>query len=87
MRTKEDITADLADVKERLALYRSREKEMLSNGVQSYGVGSRNLSRYNTDLNTIWNNIKQLKQEIIELNSELVGGKPRRAIGVVPCDW
>lgn len=87
MRTTEDVTADLTSAKSRLTLYLNREVEMLSGGVQSYGVGSKNLTRYNTDLSIIRDAIKQLKQEIIELNSELVGGKPRRAIGVVPRDW
>ncbi|KUO72702.1 MAG: chemotaxis protein [Desulfosporosinus sp. BRH_c37] len=87
MRTKEVITADLVDAKERNTLYRNREKEMLSGGVQSYGIGPRNLARYNTDLSVIRTAIKELKQEITELESELIGGKPRRAVGVVLRDW
>jgi cell division protein FtsB len=87
MRTKEAITADLTSARTRLALYLNREAEMLSGGVQSYGIGSRNLTRYNTDLAAIRDTIKQLKQEIAELEAELAGGKPRRAVGVVPRDW
>jgi len=87
MRTKETITADLTSARSRLTLYLNREAEMLSGGVQSYGIGSRNLTRYNTDLSTIREAIKQLKQEIAELEAELAGGKPRRAVGVVPRDW
>ncbi len=87
MRTKETITADLTSARSRLTLYLNREAEMLSGGVQSYGIGSRNLTRYNTDLAAIREAIKQLKQEIAELESELAGGKPRRAVGVVPRDW
>lgn len=87
MRTKEAITADLTSARERLTLYLKREAEMLSGGVQSYGIGSRNLTRYNTDLAAIRDTIKELKQEIAELEAELVGGKPRRAVGVVPRDW
>lgn len=87
MRTKETITADLTSARSRLSLYLNREAEMLSGGVQSYGIGSRNLTRYNTDLSVIREAIKQLKQEIAELESELTGGKPRRAVGVVPRDW
>lgn len=44
-RKKERIENKLKDLRERLALYRKREKEMLDGGVQSYGVGTRNLSR------------------------------------------
>jgi len=87
MRTKEAITADLTSARERLTLYLKRETEMLSGGVQSYGIGSRNLTRYNTDLAAIRDTIKELKQEIAELEAELAGGKPRRAVGVVPRDW
>ncbi|HOQ07249.1 MAG TPA: DUF6148 family protein [Clostridiales bacterium] len=87
MRTKEAITADLTSARERLTLYLKREAEMLSGGVQSYGIGSRNLTRYNTDLAAIRDTIKELKQEIAELEAELAGGKPRRAVGVVPRDW
>ena len=87
MRTKETITADLTSARSRLTLYLNREAEMLSGGVQSYGIGSRNLTRYNTDLSAIREAIKQLKQEIAELEAELAGGKPRRAVGVVPRDW
>lgn len=87
MRTKEAITADLTSARERLTLYLKREAEMLSGGVQSYGIGSRNLTRYNTDLAAIRDTIKELKQEIAELEAELAGDKPRRAVGVVPRDW
>jgi len=87
MRTAETITAELTSARSRLTLYLNREAEMLSGGVQSYGIGSRNIARYNTDLSAIRQAIKELKQEIAELESELSGGKKRRAIGVVPRDW
>ncbi|WP_339060079.1 hypothetical protein [Tepidibacillus marianensis] len=87
MRSIEAITADLTSARSRLTLYLNREAEMLNGGVQSYGIGSRNLTRYNTDLAAIRDTIKQLKQEIAELEAELAGGKPRRAVGVVPRDW
>lgn len=87
MRTKETIAAELTSARSRLTLYLNREAEMLSGGVQSYGIGSRNIARYNTDLSAIRQAIKELKQEIAELESELSGGKKRRAIGVVPRDW
>lgn len=73
--------------KERLAAYRERELEMLKGGVQSYGIGSRNLSRYNTDLSTIRAAIKELEEEIEELEAALDGIKPRKALGVIPRDW
>ena len=52
--------------KERLELYYEREKLMLSpKGVQSYGIGSKNIERYNTDLAKIQDAIKKLEEEKI----------------------
>ena len=49
----------------RLEAYQKRELLMLSpEGVQSYGIGSRNVARYNTDLATVRNAIKELEAEI-----------------------
>lgn len=47
---KERLKQDLTEKRERRTLYLEREKVMLTGGVQSYGIGSRNLARYNTDL-------------------------------------
>ena len=85
--TKTELTQKLADKKARLALYIQRETEMLSGGVQSYGIGSRNLTRYNTDLAAIRAAIKELEDDIAELEALLNGRKPRKAVGVVIRDW
>ena len=85
--TKAELTQKLADKKARLALYIQREAEMLSGGVQSYGIGSRNLTRYNTDLAAIREAIKELEDDIAELEALLNGRKPRKAVGVVIRDW
>ena len=50
---KAQITKKIELKKQRLELYYKREAEMLDRGVQSYGMGTRNLARYNTDLNYI----------------------------------
>lgn len=73
----------IKDLKERLKLYRDREKVMLSGGVQSYGVGSRNATRYNTDLAEIRRAIKAFEDEIRELS----GKTRRKAVCVIPRDW
>lgn len=73
--------------KARLAAYLDRETEMLTGGVQSYGIGSRNLTRYQTDLSNIRAAIKELEQEIALLEGQLEGRKTRKAIGVIPRDW
>lgn len=87
MKTRKTIEIELTGKRERLELYLKREAEMLSGGVQSYGIGSRNLSRYNTDLGSIRAAIKQLEADIEALEAALNGEKPRKAVGVVPRDW
>lgn len=69
--------------KERLALYYKREEEMLDKGVQSYGLGTRSATRYQTDLSTIRKAIKELEDEIAALENK----SQRRAVGVIPRDW
>lgn len=82
-RIKEKLDAKRA----RLSSYLDREAEMLTGGVQSYGIGSRNLTRYQTDLSNIRAAIKELEKEIEQLENQLSGRASRRAIGVVPRDW
>lgn len=87
MKTRATIEAELTAKRNRLELYLKREAEMLDGGVQSYGIGSRNLARYNTDLSQIRAAIKQLEDEIANLEGAMNGQKPRKAVGVVPRDW
>ena len=87
MKTRKIIELQLSTKRDRLALYLKREAEMLDGGVQSYGIGSRNLARYNTDLSAIRAAIKELEEEIELLEGELNGQRPRKAVGVVPRDW
>ena len=61
-KTREQIEYQLSIKRNRLELYLKREAEMLDGGVQSYGIGSRNLARYNTDLGSIRAAIKQLER-------------------------
>lgn len=85
--SRENLLARLEVKKQRLTAYLNREAEMLNGGVQSYGVGSRNLTRYQTDLSAIRTAIKQLEAEIDELENQLNGQSVRKAVGVVPRDW
>ena len=87
MKTRATIEAELTAKRNRLELYLKREAKMLDGGVQSYGIGSRNLARYNTDLSQIRDAIKQPEKEITNLEGALNGQKPRKAVGVVPRDW
>ena len=73
----------ISKLKTRLELYYKREEEMLSGGVQSYGIGTRNATRYQTDLSAIRKAIKEMEDEIASLENK----SQRRAVGVVPRDW
>lgn len=87
MSNKESIKQKIEVAKERLSAYLDREKEMLTGGVQSYGIGSRNLTRYQTDLSNVRTAIAELQKEIELLETKLAGRASRRALGVVPRDW
>jgi hypothetical protein len=71
----------------RAALNAAREAyvALLSGQVQSYTIGSRNLTRL--DLAKLKAEIDGLEKEIDELTAALDGGRRRRAVGVVPRDW
>lgn len=72
--------------KERLELYYKKETEILTDGVQAYGVGTRSVTLYNADLSNIRAQIKELEKEIDELEMKETGKKPRKAFAVVPRD-
>lgn len=84
--------ASKTDIKERLEFRRTSLKvareayvALLSGQVQSYAIGSRNLTRL--DLEKLKAEIDALEKEIDELTAQLNGGYRRRAVGVVPRDW
>lgn len=84
---KQEITKQLEIKRKRLEMYYQREEKMLTDGVQSYGIGSRNLSRYQTDLAKIQEMIEKLEDDIRELEGREEKERPRKAFGVVPMDW
>lgn len=74
--------------KERLKMYLEKESYMLSkDGIQSYGMGTRNATRYDLDLAEIRKAIEKLEKDIEELEGLEVGKKPRKIVGVVIRDW
>lgn len=81
--TKKQKEEKIARLRKRLELYYKREEEMLDGGVQSYGIGTRSATRYQTDLSAIRNAIKEIEDEIASLESKT----QRRAVGVIPRDW
>lgn len=84
---KERLKQELTEKRARRQLYLERERVMLTGGVQSYGIGSRNLARYNTDLAQIRAAIKELTDEIDELEALLEGQSIRKRVGLVFRDW
>lgn len=80
----EEWKAELERKETRLDLYYKQEEKMLTGGVQSYGLGSRNVARYNTDLQQIRTAIEQLEKEIKELKGLISGKKSRKVKSVIP---
>lgn len=58
---------------------------LLNGQVQSYSIGSRNLTKL--DLGRLREEITYHQKEVDGLTAELSGRKRRRALGVVPRDW
>lgn len=85
---QERLKRKIEDKKKRLDLYKEKEAYMLSkDGVQSYGIGSRNAARYNLDLAEVRKAIDELETEIEEMEDILAGVRPRKIVGVIPRDW
>jgi hypothetical protein len=59
--------------------------ELLRGGVKSYGIGSRNLTKF--DLPELEERIRKHENEIEELERLLEGGARRRTVGVIPRDF
>lgn len=58
---------------------------LLNGQVQSYSIGSRNLTKF--DLTKLREEIAYHQKEVNGLTAELNGRCRRRAVGVVPRDW
>ena len=58
---------------------------LLNGQVQSYSIGSRNLTKF--DLTKLREEIAFHQKEVDGLTAELNGQKRRRAVGVVLRDW
>jgi hypothetical protein len=82
MTKKERYQAEIERKQTRLDLYYKQEEKILTGGVQSYGVGSRSLARYNTDLAQVRSAIETLEAEIEELEG-LISGKKSRYVGSI----
>ena len=58
---------------------------LLNGQVQSYSIGSRNLTKL--DLGRLREEITYHQKEVDGLTAEMNGQRRRRAVGVVPRDW
>lgn len=85
MATKAEIQERIDFRRTSLKAAREAYTALLSGQVQSYAIGSRNLTRL--DLEKLKAEIDKLEKEIDELTSKLNGGARRRALGVIPRDW
>lgn len=79
------------EVKTRLALRKAlRDKiadaitALLDGGVKSYKIGNEELTKF--DLPTLLDRLKELEDEIDELETLANGGRARKAYAVVPRD-
>ncbi len=84
--------ADLTDLKVRLDFWKSALEKLraayialVSGGVKSYTIDDRQLTRF--DLPALKSEIEDAERRVDELTSQLKGGRPRKAFGVIPRDW
>lgn len=85
MASKETIQKRLKARKDALEEAEKAYLALLSGQVQSYTIGSRNLTRLN--LSELKETISTLEKEIDALEAVLNGGGRRKAVGVVLRDW
>lgn len=85
MASKETVRLRLETKKKALEAANAAYIALLSGQVQSYTIGSRNLTRFN--LPDLEETIAKLEKEIDALEEVLRGGRRRKAVGVVPRDW
>ena len=85
MASRETIQKRLNMRKKALEATEAAYIALLSGQVQSYAIGSRNLTRLN--LSELKETISTLEKEIDELEAVLRGGSRRKAVGIVPRDW
>lgn len=86
MASKETLRLRLETKKKALEAANAAYLALLTGQVQSYAIGSRNLTRLN--LPDLEETIASLEKEVDGLEEALRnGGKRRKAVGAVPRDW
>lgn len=84
MASKKMLETKLEIKKEQLKNAYAAYTALLQGGVQSYSIGSRNLTKLN--LKELEDSIEKLEKEVECIQGELAGQKRRKAFGVVPRD-
>lgn len=88
MATRKELEERLAFRKAALEQARKAYLALLTGGVKSYAMGSKNLTKL--DLPQLEDSITKWEKEIAALEDQLGGNSgfgSRRAMGVVPRDW
>lgn len=85
MTRKEDLAARLEFHKAARDAAQDAYIALLKGQVQSYSIGSRNLTKF--DLPKLRDEITYHQKEVDGLTAEINGRSRRRAVGVVPRDW
>lgn len=96
MNGKEGLMASITELYERLEFRKAALKEardayvaLLNGRAESYTIGSRSLTRL--DLDKLKDHIKALEKECDSLEGQIasygMGGKARKAVGIVLRDW
>lgn len=85
MASKFELEKRLEFRREALEQARNAYIALLSGGVKSYAIGSRNLTKF--DIPQLEESISKLEKEVDQLEKVLCGGKPRKVVGVIPRDW
>lgn len=85
MTDKKELQERITFRREALKAAREAYTALLSGQVQSYAIGSRNLTRL--DLEKLKKEIDALEKELDELAALQSGQSRRKAVGVVPRDW
>lgn len=85
MADKIELRSRLEFQKEALQKLRKAYLALVDGGVKSYTIDDRELTRF--DLPDLRKEIESAEKAVDDLTAQLNGKKPRRAFGIVPCDW
>ena len=85
MAKAEDLKVQLEFHKSAVEKLREAYMALVDGGVSSYSIGSRSLTKL--DIKTISAEIAAHEKKIASLETQLAGGKRRKAVGVVFRDW